>query len=106
MDRLVNSKSTTWVDIDQQETADEIIPLLIEKFEQMQIKHNAEGTLPSPAESGGQLWNDFIQLQTRGKEDSWHCWRTDDVALNDSNGNPVGYGGKHLRSSRLLSSSS
>ena len=46
LDRPVNSKSTTWVDIDQQETVDEIIPLLIEKFEQMQIKHNVEGTLP------------------------------------------------------------
>ena len=105
LDRLSNPKSVSWIDIDQKETAEEMIPILIEKFEQLQIKHNAAGTLPSPSESG-ELWNDFIQLQTKGKEDSWHCWRTDDVALNDSNGNPVGYGGSNLLSSRLLSSSS
>ena len=66
LDRLSNPKSVSWIDIDQKETAEEMIPILIEKFEQLQIKHNAAGTLPSPSESG-ELWNDFIQLQTKGK---------------------------------------
>jgi len=105
LDKLTNEKNTRWVDLDAMETAEEIIPDLIKKFEAMQIKHNAAATLPSPSESG-ELWNDFIQLQPDGKQDSWHCWRDDDVDLTDSNGNAVGYGGKALKSSRLLSSSS
>lgn len=105
LDKLTNEKSTKWVDRDQRETADEIIPDLIKKFDDMQIQHTAAATLPSPSESG-ELWNEFIDLQTEGKQDSWHCWRKDNVNLTDSDGKPVGYGGDQLISSRLLSSSS
>ena len=47
--------------------------------------------LPSQVNYGMNLFN-----QTEGKQDSWHCWRKDNVNLTDSNGKPVGYGGDEL----------
>jgi DGQHR domain-containing protein len=104
-DLITNYKSKNWVDKDQIETAEEIFPLLAEKFEKLLNNHNRKGTIPSPSEAG-ELWEELTSLANDNTKPGWHMWRDDDVSLNGPDGKPTGYGGDILRSSTLLSASS